>query len=101
MCLETENEHGIKAARIAALLAHYPRQEQDLFIAEQVAKDYVEAVKAYPSYVVDAAAVKWLTKSPYSHRRPTVKDLVDYCYNSSFRYRQLRNFLKKLIENEF
>lgn len=92
--LHDPNEHGRKSLRIAALLSHFPTQEQSPEVAEMIAEDYQTAVDHIPAYAVDGAAKRLLSQE--RKKRPTPGELVEACEPYYFRYRELTDFLKRL-----
>ncbi|PHS61771.1 MAG: hypothetical protein COB09_17030 [Thalassobium sp.] len=92
--LHDENEHGRKALRLAAMLGHFPQQEQNAAINEVIADDYMSAVKHLPAYAVDAGVRSLLLSGP--KRRPTMKMVVDACSVKALRYTELKVYIKKV-----
>jgi hypothetical protein len=95
-CLHDENEHGRKALRLASMLGHFPQQEQRPEVVAMIADDYMSEIEDLPAYAVDRG-VRMLLRD--AKRRPSMKELREACDTASFRYRDLKNLIKRIMMN--
>ena len=92
-----ENENERKAARITAMLAHWPTQEQNPAMMAYIIDDYLSALEGIPSYAVESGVRALLNDGP--KRKPTIAQVKEYCEPKARNYLALKDFIKRLKEH--
>ncbi|MEE8208791.1 MAG: hypothetical protein V3T88_07570 [Nitrosomonadaceae bacterium] len=95
--LHDENEHGRKALRVTALLAHFPTQEQTAAVGQMIVEDYLSAIEDIPAYAVDLGVRSMLLSG--LKRKPNIAQLRESCILKARHYTELKGYVKKLIEH--